>query len=131
MSLTCFFVFSFPLSFFPYVFFSLFVFFLCRKSFCRAASAAARGEQAGIPWTYRVDGHIVHTMQEKQERAHRHVRHTVIGDIGFADDTSIIGEIEEAHKAENILIQTMLDWNERVHPDKTESLRMGALEETI
>jgi hypothetical protein len=36
-----------------------------------------------------------------------------------------MGEIEEAYRAEKILIQTMNDWRERVHPDKTESLKIG------
>ncbi|CAE8679070.1 unnamed protein product [Polarella glacialis] len=49
---------------------------------------------------------------------------TVIGDFGFADDTGLVGEVEEAHAAEQILCQTMIDWKEKVHNGKTEGLRI-------
>ena len=42
----------------------------------------------------------------------------------FADDTCLIGDATEIQSAENILEQTMRDWKEKVHPGKTEGLRL-------
>ena len=47
-----------------------------------------------------------------------------IGDIGFADDTCLLGEGNEITKAEALLEQTMQDWRGKVHPGKTEGLRL-------
>eukprot|EP00969_Alexandrium_andersonii_P309894 13695824-Alexandrium_andersonii.AAC.1 len=55
----------------------------------------------------------------------RGVVETVIGDIGYADDTMIAGEEEEMVSAEHILCETLEDWEERVNRDKTERLRVG------
>ena len=41
------------------------------------------------------------------------IRHTVIGDFGFADDTAIVGLAEEALLAEQILAETARDWEEK------------------
>ena len=48
----------------------------------------------------------------------------VLGDIGFADDTCIMGIAEEVANAEILLETTMRDWKEKVHPGKTEALRL-------
>jgi hypothetical protein len=53
------------------------------------------------------------------------VRKVVVGDTGFADDTAILGREEEVHVAEVILEQTCKDWDEKMHPGKTERLRMS------
>ena len=42
----------------------------------------------------------------------------------FADDTCLIGDATEIQSAENILEQTMRGWKEKVHPGKTEGLRL-------
>ena len=53
------------------------------------------------------------------------VKSTVLGDIGFADDTAIVGSEDEVAVAEQILQIVMQDWEEKLHPDKTERLRMS------
>ena len=48
----------------------------------------------------------------------------VIGDFGYADDTGIFGTAEEVKRAEPLFAQVLGDWEERVHPGKTEGLRL-------
>eukprot|EP00969_Alexandrium_andersonii_P232151 10250979-Alexandrium_andersonii.AAC.1 len=55
----------------------------------------------------------------------RGVMETVIGDVGYADDTMVVGEEEEAVVAEAILCETLGEWEERVNQGKTERLRVG------
>eukprot|EP00969_Alexandrium_andersonii_P188724 8340183-Alexandrium_andersonii.AAC.1 len=55
----------------------------------------------------------------------RGVMETVIGDVGYADDTTVVGEEEEAVVAEAILCETLGEWEERVNRTKTERLRVG------
>ena len=49
------------------------------------------------------------------------MRETTIGDLGFADDTRLIGFADEMKEAEQITIQTMGDWEEKVNMAKTET----------
>ena len=52
---------------------------------------------------------------------------TTIGDIGFADDTALIGWEDEMEIAEAIFVQTLTDWDEKVNAGKTERLRMSGV----
>ena len=49
-----------------------------------------------------------------------------MGDIEFADDTMIMGRAEEQKVAEQIFLQTLLDWGEKPNVGKTERLRISA-----
>ena len=107
---------------------------------CRRAVAAKRKNQTpGLEWPYKVDGRLSKRArgrttgegrwgktEEGNRKSFAGEVHTVtIGDVEFADDTTILGEPDELVVAEGILAQTMLDWEERVHPGKTERLRLS------
>ena len=96
----------------------------------RKEAAQAAGEQPGLEWAFKVDGRLTKTGHDRDHTT-RHGSTTCIGDIGFADDTAIIGMANEAHRAEQILVQTMLDWKEKVHPGKTEGLRLSGQKKTL
>ena len=85
--------------------------------------AEARGQQPGLPWTTTVDGRLGHGYHSRQHLT-RKSREDCIGCIGFANDTTSVGEAEEMRYAEPLLQQTMRDWKEKVHPGKTEGLRL-------
>lgn len=89
----------------------------------RAALAQANDLTPGVQWTVKCDGRVGHNSHSR-EHLSRKTRQVCIGDIGFADDTTLIGEAEEVHLAEPLLEVTMRDWREKVHPGKTEGLRI-------
>lgn len=90
----------------------------------REASATAHESTPGLRWKFKIDGNLVKKSTERSQEV-RHVKTSVIGDFGFADDTAIVGETEEIKRAEEILIGTMIDWREKIHPGKTEGLRIA------
>ena len=53
---------------------------------------------------------------------------TTIGDIGYADDTAIVGWETEVRTAERLFLQTLVDWEERANEGKTERLRITGRE---
>ena len=63
-------------------------------------------------------------MSDSRQRLTNNSQKLCIGDIGFADDATLIGEAEEMAYAEPLLAETMQDWREKVHPGKTEGLRL-------
>eukprot|EP00973_Karenia_brevis_P065148 9044744-Karenia_brevis.AAC.1 len=96
----------------------------------RAELAAANNEQPGIRWAYKVDGHFTRKLREGKHEAgdtgrSREIREVCIGDFGFADDTGIVGRMDEAMRAEKLFVQVLTDWEERVNTAKTERLRMS------
>ena len=91
---------------------------------CRRREAAeARGQMPGLIWEYKVDGKLckrhVGRLQVGQETGE-----VLIGDFGYADDTGICGVAEEVVGAEQLFTVVCGDWEERVHPQKTEGLRI-------
>ena len=91
----------------------------------RDTEARTRGQQPGLAWTSKVDGQTGHNKHSRQH-TFRKSSTSILGDIGFADDTALIGEAEEVRYAEPLLETTMMDWCEKVHPGKTEGLRLQA-----
>ena len=91
----------------------------------RAQSADQANQHPGLPWIVKADGRVHHGVHS-QEHLFRKSKEVVLGDIGFADDTCLIGEAEEMARAEVLLETTMRDWREKVHPGKTEGLRIAS-----
>lgn len=105
----------------------------------RGKAAKRKGCNPGLEWHYKVDGRLFKrarlrsTEENKKGGTHMpegkgfasEVRKTIIGDVMFADDTAILGREEETEVAETILLQTMSDWEQKLHPDKTEKLRIS------
>ena len=52
----------------------------------------------------------------------RLVMETVLGDVLFADDTTVIAEAEEAPEAERVSLQCAQDWCEKCNSDQAERL---------
>lgn len=81
----------------------------------------------GIPWVYQIDGKLKKTSEKRQQIGRDTVssfESCVLGDAGFADDTMLAGLEDEMEDAEEILMTTMGDWEEKVNKGKTEKLRM-------
>ena len=74
----------------------------------------------GIPWKFKVDGHL--TRPGRARHSSRGIREIVIGDVEFADDTALFGEVEELHQAEQIFIQTLRDGSNKSIRTKGENL---------
>ena len=89
----------------------------------RGLAAQARDELPGIEWVYKIDGKLGKRQPERNQ-AGVETGLVVIGDVGYADDTAILGTSEEVCRAEVLFNQVCQDWEERVHPGKTEGLRM-------
>ncbi len=49
------------------------------------------------------------------------VREVRIGDIGFADDTNLLGKDSEMFEAEEHIIRTLTDWEEKVNSRNRET----------
>eukprot|EP00974_Lingulodinium_polyedra_P042565 4086316-Lingulodinium_polyedra.AAC.1 len=83
----------------------------------RARAAGQMGRGPGLRWQYKVDGRITknaHLRQGKDDGdLGRGIRETVIGDVGFADDTAIVGEEAEVEPAEAVFTGTLRDWEEK------------------
>ena len=90
----------------------------------RGISALEQGQVPGLEWEYKVDGrltkrHIV------RAQAGTETATVVLGDFGYADDTGIVGTAEEVPRAERLFGEVLRDWEETLHPDKTEGLRIS------
>ena len=83
----------------------------------RAQQANQSGYSPGIPWTTKIDGRVHHGYHSRQH-LHKKAEQTVLGDIGFADDTGLVGLAAEMSQAEILLETTMRDWQEKAHPEK-------------
>ena len=86
----------------------------------RASLAQSSQSTPGIAWNFKVDGHL--TRPGRARRSSRGVRSAVIGDVEFADDTALIGWVDELKGAEAVFIQTLLDWSQKEHEGKREKL---------
>ena len=78
----------------------------------RAEAAERKKRKPGLDWHYKVDGRIMKKGRPRRGGEggfSREVHKVVIGDLGFADDTAIVGEEEEAREAEGILKETLGD----------------------
>ena len=71
-------------------------------------------------WSFKVDGHVTRTGNARLSS--RGVRNLVVGDVEFADDTTLLGEVDELKDAEALFIQTLRDWEQVEHPGKREKL---------
>ena len=92
----------------------------------RRAQAADMGWTPGIQWEYKVDGKLCkrHTVRTQ---AGQETGTVTVGDMGYADDTAIVGEADEAMAADRLFSQVCLEWEEKVHPGKTEGLRLSGM----
>ena len=86
----------------------------------REAQAVTAGRNPGVPWAFKVDGHITRTGNARHSS--RGVRSEVVGDIKFADDTALFGWLDELCDAEKLFVQTLLDWGQEEHAGKREKL---------
>ena len=86
----------------------------------RAETAAALGAPQGIQWCFKVDGRL--TRSGKARHSSRGVQETVLGDVEFADDTALMGELEELALAEQAFVQTLRDWDQQEHHGKREKM---------
>lgn len=85
--------------------------------------ASQLGASPGLGWICKVDGRIDHDVHSRRHLTGNSAQ-VCLGDIGFADDATLMGEAEEMVHAERILEETMNDWREKIHPGKTEGLRL-------
>jgi hypothetical protein len=79
-----------------------------------------------------VDGRLTRQSRIRQqsvgEKGFASVKREVcIGDIGYADNTALVGAEEEVMIAEKILVQVITDWEEKVNRAKTERLRLSCM----
>ncbi|CAE7729143.1 HFA1 [Symbiodinium sp. CCMP2592] len=93
------------------------------KSACRRARAAeSSGGTPGITWSYKVDGKLVRSGHARHSS--RGVKSSVVGDVEFADDTALLGWVEELRVAEQLFVQTLRDWEQEEHRGKREKLML-------
>ena len=90
----------------------------------REVKAKQEGWQPGIEWEYKIDGKLRKRQSERRQQG-RDTETIILGDFGYADDTGIVGEAEEVHSSEKIFAKTLQDWEEKVHPGKTEGIRVS------
>ena len=90
----------------------------------RRQLAQQTGQKPGTQWVVKADGRIDHGIHSR-EHLHAKAITVTLGDVGFADDTCLVGEAEEIRGAEPLLGNTMRDGREKVHPGKTEGLRLS------
>jgi ribonuclease HI len=85
----------------------------------RAQNAAKNKLTPGVPWSVKVIGEIA----GKNERPGTlHTEQLVLGDVEYADDTTIFALAPEFKAADEILKKTMTDWEERANDAKQEIL---------
>ena len=75
----------------------------------RRLLAQQTGHKPGIQWVVKADGRIDHGVHSR-EHLHNKAVTVTLGDVGFADDTCLMGEAEEMRGAEQLLENTMRDW---------------------
>ena len=86
----------------------------------RQANAEALSTVPGVPWCFKVDGRL--TRQGKARHSSRQFKEVIIGDVEFADDTALMGPVEELAAAEKLFVQTLRDWDQREHEGRREKL---------
>ena len=80
----------------------------------------------GLAWTYKVDGKLGKRRLDRLADTERNVKHMIIGDIAYADDTAILGEADGTRIAEGIFASTITDFAGKNNMAKTEGLRLTA-----
>ncbi|CAE7493888.1 unnamed protein product [Symbiodinium sp. CCMP2592] len=88
----------------------------------RARAAESSGGTPGITWSYKVDGKLVRSGHARHSS--RGVKSSVVGDVEFADDTALLGWVEELRVAEQLFVQTLRDWEQEEHRGKREKLML-------
>ncbi|CAE7713008.1 unnamed protein product [Symbiodinium sp. CCMP2592] len=90
----------------------------------RARAAESSGGTPGITctWSYKVDGKLVRSGRARHSS--RGIRSNVVGDVEFADDTALLGWVEELRVAERLFVQTLRDWEQEEHRGKREKLML-------
>ena len=100
----------------------------------RRQAAELSGHTPGIKWTVQIDGKLSHIRRQKgtcigtghakkvgSDTISKQTE-VVIGSMCFADDTATVAEPGEEEQAERILVETTQDWEEKLHPGKTEKI---------
>ena len=64
------------------------------------------GLPPSLPWTVKVDGRVDHGYHSRTH-VFRKSKEVIIGDLGFADDTTLLGLATEVAQAEQILETTI------------------------
>ena len=88
----------------------------------RLVRARELGCAPGLAWAYKVDGRIARP--GKAKRSSRGVVQVVLGE--YADDTALLGHLNELKFAEHIFTQTLADWEQSEHVGKREKLVVAA-----
>ena len=83
----------------------------------------------GLRWHYKIDGKLTKHAGLRQyipgdKGLQTEVRAVTLGDVGFADDTGLVGKEDEVREDEAIFIATLGDWEEKDNQGKTERLRI-------
>ena len=86
----------------------------------RAALSSVQHVQPGIQWNYKVDVRLTRTGHSKHTA--RGVVSTIVGDVEFADDTALLGWMDELQGAEALFVQALRDWEQEEHSGKREKL---------
>ena len=92
----------------------------------RLRAAQVNNWVPGLEWTFKVDGKLGKRRMDRLADSERNVKHMLIGDIAYADDTAIVGEADEARTAEGIFANTITDFAGKINMAKTEGLRITA-----
>ena len=74
----------------------------------------------GITWCFKVDGKLTRTGRARHSS--RGVQEVTVGDVEFADDTGLLGQVDELVGAEKVFVQTLRDWEQQEHQGKREKL---------
>lgn len=90
----------------------------------RALQAHNLNLTPGLPWCFKVDGHLTRTVAGKHSS--RGVLKVCLGDVEYADDTQIVGYEEEVDLAETLFQNTPLDWAQQEHTQKREKLILSS-----
>ena len=89
----------------------------------RSRRAEQEGQTPGLNWVFKVDGKVGKRRLDRIEEG-RNIKRVCLGDFAYADDTGIMGEAAEVRGAENVLVQTIRDFEGKVNQEKTEGLRV-------
>ena len=86
----------------------------------RALQAHNLNITPGLPWCFKVDGHLTRTVAGKQSS--RGVLKVCLGDVEYADETQIMGYEEEVALSETLFQNTLKDWAQQEHLHKREKI---------
>ena len=69
---------------------------------------------------FKVDGRLTRTGRARHSS--RGVQEVTVGDVEFADDTALLGQVDELVGAEKVFVQTLRDWEQQEQQGKREKL---------